>query len=388
MTAQDYFTSILAAALDLRHLQRPRQDALLRLRDRRHRLLQRPAGRGRRGGGRPRDDAHGRPRLDLRPRLRLLPDEALPGHLMSADRSAPRAARRSARAAGETDRRVQGASGRATPGATSSPGVNLKIRRGEVLCILGPSGTGQERDAAPHQRPDAARTTATCASSASRSSALSEEELSPVRRRARHALPGRRALRLDERRAEHRLSRCASTPTKTPDEIAALVAEKLDDGGPARASRGRCRRSSRAACASAWRWRARSRSSPRSSSTTSRRPGLDPVSSEKIAQLIVDINVRLQTTSVVVTHDIVDGPHGRGPRRVPAPGALPVHRHVRRGGARAATRSSWTISAPWASPAARASSRRRRRECDAWPNNRSGGGSASGSWSSSRSSRR
>jgi phospholipid/cholesterol/gamma-HCH transport system ATP-binding protein len=33
--------------------------------------------------------------------------------------------------------------------------------------------------------------------------------------------------------------------------------------------------------------------------------GLDPVSSEKIAQLIVDVNHRLQTTSVVVTHDIV-----------------------------------------------------------------------------------
>ena len=33
--------------------------------------------------------------------------------------------------------------------------------------------------------------------------------------------------------------------------------------------------------------------------------GLDPVSSEKIAHLIVDLNVRLQTTSVVVTHDIV-----------------------------------------------------------------------------------
>ena len=33
--------------------------------------------------------------------------------------------------------------------------------------------------------------------------------------------------------------------------------------------------------------------------------GLDPLTSEKIAQLIVDINVRMQTTSVVVTHDIV-----------------------------------------------------------------------------------
>jgi phospholipid/cholesterol/gamma-HCH transport system ATP-binding protein len=33
--------------------------------------------------------------------------------------------------------------------------------------------------------------------------------------------------------------------------------------------------------------------------------GLDPVSAEKISELIVDINVRLQTTSVVVTHDVV-----------------------------------------------------------------------------------
>jgi phospholipid/cholesterol/gamma-HCH transport system ATP-binding protein len=33
--------------------------------------------------------------------------------------------------------------------------------------------------------------------------------------------------------------------------------------------------------------------------------GLDPLSSEKIAQLIVDLNLRLHTTSIVVTHDIV-----------------------------------------------------------------------------------
>jgi phospholipid/cholesterol/gamma-HCH transport system ATP-binding protein len=33
--------------------------------------------------------------------------------------------------------------------------------------------------------------------------------------------------------------------------------------------------------------------------------GLDPVTSEKIAELMKDLNVRLKTTSVVVTHDIV-----------------------------------------------------------------------------------
>ena len=49
--------------------------------------------------------------------------------------------------------------------------------------------------------------------------------------------------------------------------------------------------------------------------------GLDPLTSEKIAQLIVDLNMRLQTTSVVVTHDIVTARDRRGPRGVPLPGA-------------------------------------------------------------------
>ena len=33
--------------------------------------------------------------------------------------------------------------------------------------------------------------------------------------------------------------------------------------------------------------------------------GLDPVTSEKISQLVVSINERLKTTSLVVTHDVV-----------------------------------------------------------------------------------
>jgi phospholipid/cholesterol/gamma-HCH transport system ATP-binding protein len=33
--------------------------------------------------------------------------------------------------------------------------------------------------------------------------------------------------------------------------------------------------------------------------------GLDPLTSEKIAQLIADLNARLQITSIAVTHDIV-----------------------------------------------------------------------------------
>ena len=165
----------------------------------------------------------------------------------------------------------------------------------------------------------------------SRSSALSEEELSPDPPPARHALPGRRALRLDERRAERRASRSGSTRRRLPSEIAEIVAEKLTMVGLARHRSARCRRSSRAACASASRSPARSRSSPRSSSTTSPRRASIPLTSEKIAQLIVDINAPAPDDLGRRHARHRHGPHGRRPSGLPPPGALPVHRHLRRG---------------------------------------------------------
>jgi phospholipid/cholesterol/gamma-HCH transport system ATP-binding protein len=61
-------------------------------------------------------------------------------------------------------------------------GVNLQIRRGEVLCVLGPSGTGKSvtlRHINGLTRPDAGDVIVFGESIV----ALSEEELSPVRRR-------------------------------------------------------------------------------------------------------------------------------------------------------------------------------------------------------------
>ena len=55
-----------------------------------------------------------------------------------------------------------------------------------------------------------------------------------MRRRTRHALPGRRAVRLHERRGRTSRFPCGSTPRSLPSEVAAIVAEKLTMVGPAR----------------------------------------------------------------------------------------------------------------------------------------------------------
>ena len=124
---------------------------------------------------------------------------------------------------------------------------------------------------------------------------------------------------------------------KTPEEIAAIVAEKLAMVGlpgiqrkmPSELSGGMRKRVALARSIAL---------EPEIILYDEPTTGLDPVSSEKIAQLIVDLNVRLQTTSVVVTHDIVTARTVADRRRLPPPGTLPVHRHLRRGRARAATR--------------------------------------------------
>src|SRR4029077_12276968 len=149
-------------------------------RDRDRRLLQRIAGGRRRGGRGAGYNAHRRPGLDLRPDLRLLPDETLPGHLMSA--TAPAADRSpAARPQGEVivefDHTWKRYSGRDV-----LAGVNLKIRRGEVLCVLGPSGTGKSvtlRHINGLTQPDEGDVRVFGESVVG----LTEEQLAPVRRR-------------------------------------------------------------------------------------------------------------------------------------------------------------------------------------------------------------
>jgi phospholipid/cholesterol/gamma-HCH transport system ATP-binding protein len=181
-------------------------------------------------------------------------------------------------------------------------GVNLQIRRGEVLCILGPSGTGKSvalRHINGLTQPDDGDVRVFGESVVG----LSEEGLSPVRRRVAMLFQG--GALFDSMSVEQNIAfPVLEHSVKTPEEVAAIVAEKLAMVGlpgiqrkmPSELSGGMRKRVALARSIAL---------EPDIILYDEPTTGLDPLSSEKIAQLIVDLNVRLQTTSVVVTHDIV-----------------------------------------------------------------------------------
>ncbi len=182
-------------------------------------------------------------------------------------------------------------------------GVNLQIRRGEVLCVLGPSGTGKSvtlRHINGLTRPDSGDVKVFGASI----TGLSEEQLSPVRRRLAMLFQG--GALFDSMNVEDNIAFPIREhdPERPADEVAAAVAEKLTMVGlpgiqrkmPSELSGGMRKRVALARSIAL---------EPEIILYDEPTTGLDPISSEKIAQLIVDVNVRLQTTSVVVTHDIV-----------------------------------------------------------------------------------
>jgi len=181
-------------------------------------------------------------------------------------------------------------------------GVNLQIQRGEVLCVLGPSGTGKSvtlRHINGLTRPDSGDVLVFGESIVS----LGEEELSPVRRRLAMLFQG--GALFDSMNVEDNIAFPVREHTdKAPDEVARIVADTLSMVGlpgiqrkmPSELSGGMRKRVALARSISL---------EPEVILYDEPTTGLDPVSSEKIAQLIVDVNHRLQTTSVVVTHDIV-----------------------------------------------------------------------------------
>jgi phospholipid/cholesterol/gamma-HCH transport system ATP-binding protein len=181
-------------------------------------------------------------------------------------------------------------------------GVNLKIRRGEVLCILGPSGTGKSvalRHINGLTKPDAGDVRVFDESIVP----LSEEQLAPIRRRLAMLFQG--GALFDSMNVEQNVAFPLKEHTdKTSSEIAQLVAEKLEMVGlpgtqkkmPAELSGGMKKRIALARSIAL---------EPEIILYDEPTTGLDPVTSEKIAQLIVDLNLRLHTTSVVVTHDVV-----------------------------------------------------------------------------------
>jgi phospholipid/cholesterol/gamma-HCH transport system ATP-binding protein len=182
-------------------------------------------------------------------------------------------------------------------------GVNLQIRRGEVLCVLGPSGTGKSvtlRHINGLTRPDSGDVKVFGESIVS----LTEEQLSPVRRRLAMLFQG--GALFDSMNVEDNIAFPIRehSPERSPEDVAGAVAEKLTMVGlpgiqrkmPSELSGGMRKRVALARSIAL---------EPEIILYDEPTTGLDPVSSEKIAQLIVDVNHRLQTTSVVVTHDIV-----------------------------------------------------------------------------------
>ena len=181
-------------------------------------------------------------------------------------------------------------------------GVNLNIRRGEIVCILGPSGTGKSvclRHINGLTKPDDGDVRVFGQSI----NPLTEEQLSPIRRRLAMLFQG--GALFDSMNVERNVGFPLKEHTdKSPKEIAETVAEKLAMVGlpgtqrkmPSELSGGMRKRVALARSIAL---------EPEIILYDEPTTGLDPLTSEKIGQLIVDINHRIRTTSVVVTHDIV-----------------------------------------------------------------------------------
>jgi phospholipid/cholesterol/gamma-HCH transport system ATP-binding protein len=181
-------------------------------------------------------------------------------------------------------------------------GTSLKIRKGEVLCVLGPSGTGKSvtlRHINGLEHPDKGDVKVFGQSVVG----LSEEALSPVRRRVAMLFQG--GALFDSMDVEENVAFPVREHTKKSDtEVADLVAEKLLMVGlpgtqkkmPSELSGGMRKRVALARSIAL---------EPEIIMYDEPTTGLDPLTSEKIAQLIADLNARLQITSIAVTHDVV-----------------------------------------------------------------------------------
>jgi phospholipid/cholesterol/gamma-HCH transport system ATP-binding protein len=181
-------------------------------------------------------------------------------------------------------------------------GAGLKIRKGEVLCVLGPSGTGKSvtlRHINGLEHPDKGDVRVFGQSVVG----LSEEALSPVRRRVAMLFQG--GALFDSMDVEENVAFPVREHTKKSDaEVADLVAEKLLMVGlpgtqkkmPSELSGGMRKRVALARSIAL---------EPEIIMYDEPTTGLDPLTSEKIAQLIADLNARLQITSIAVTHDVV-----------------------------------------------------------------------------------
>jgi phospholipid/cholesterol/gamma-HCH transport system ATP-binding protein len=181
--------------------------------------------------------------------------------------------------------------------------VDLSVRRGEVLVILGGSGTGKSvslRHMNGLEQPDAGEVWV----DGVEVSRLPEEELVPVRKKVGMLFQG--GALFDSMTVFENIAFALREHTTLSDErISARVGEVLGFVNlgreverllPSSLSGGMKKRVSLARTVAL---------KPEVLLYDEPTTGLDPVTSMTINRLIVDLNERLATTSVVVTHDIV-----------------------------------------------------------------------------------
>ena len=180
--------------------------------------------------------------------------------------------------------------------------LNFTVKRGDVFIIMGGSGCGKStllRHMIGLNEPakgeifygDESFTRAT------------PEDREQMLRALRRALPERRAVELDDAGRERRPAARRVHRPHSPRRSARSRRSSSRWSG-SRASRTTTRRRSAAACRSAPASRAPWRSIPTSCSSTSRRPGLDPISSRLLDDLILELRASLGATIVVVTHEL------------------------------------------------------------------------------------
>ena len=181
-------------------------------------------------------------------------------------------------------------------------GASLSIRRGETMVVLGPSGTGKSvllRHINGLTKPDSG-SVFVCGEDIV---PLSEEELVRVRLRVSMLFQG--GALFDSMNVLENVAFPMREHTQMDNrEISARVAEKLAMVGlpgtqrkmPSELSGGMRKRVALARSIAL---------DPEIILFDEPTTGLDPINSEKINELIADLNSRLKATFVVVTHDIV-----------------------------------------------------------------------------------